>query len=100
MTEQEATITVTIQVGNTDNKLSQQEWSEFVKRIHVLIIERVWLLHFNGGSNWDDPWQNACWVVELDSKRPLSNLTDALKHCREVWNQDSIAITCGKTIFV
>lgn len=92
-------MTVVIQIGNSDNKLTQNEWAHFCVAAQLAIAPNVIRLHFKGGSDWDAAWQNACWVCELGS-----NSIDKLKSelstlCRQ-FSQDSIAITCGETEFI
>ena len=90
--------TATIQIGNTDNKLTQQEWSQFVEEMNkdISMLE----IHFSGFSLPDKPWQNACWVfcaseVIIDTLRKtiLPSLCKEFKH-------ESIALTVGDTEFV
>ena len=89
--------TVIIQIGNSDNKLTQKEWSEFVRCVDI--YSSVTDTHFRGVSNSDAPWQNACWVLEVEDynydglKRTIGNLESEFK-------QDSIAWTEGITKFI
>lgn len=95
------TKTVTIQIGNTDDKLSQARWSAFVTYIQNEIQGNVavWKIHFAGGSsNWL-PWQNYAWVLEIfEHYSPI--LKAYLVDAREEFGQDSIAWTEGETLFV
>lgn len=43
--------TVTILIGNADNKLTQQEWSEFVESMRPRILPLKDKSHFFGGPN-------------------------------------------------
>ena len=91
-------MTVVVQIGNSDNKLTQEDWSWFVSEIDDLIKDYKVQIHFRGGSSWDSPWQNACWVIEH-----ISNYNDFEKeitHIRKRYSQDSVAITYGETEFV
>jgi hypothetical protein len=91
--------TITIQVGNTDNKLTQQEWSEFVKSVDVQMGQHP--VHFRGGSSPDAPWQNYCWVIGVTAKffRP-EDFRNILRHLAKKYKQDSIAYTTGETEFL
>jgi len=40
--------TITIQIGNSDDKLSQASWSEFVERARQLISVHSRVVHFFG----------------------------------------------------
>lgn len=94
--------TITIQIGNSDDKLTQFEWSQFVyatigaigsERDHGLNI------HFHGLSTGDALWQNACWVVEMKLVR-FGPLQTKLNHIRKQYRQESIAWTEGETSFI
>jgi len=91
--------TATIQIGNTDDKLTQVEWSDFCEEVRLLIGFYALKIHFQGGSDWDTPWQNACWVCEIDGG-PTEQLENLLMNCREKYQQDSVAVTYGETVFV
>lgn len=91
--------TVTIQIGNSDNKLSQEVWSNFVDDVRCGIESIVHQVHFGGGSDWDAPWQNACWVCEIDGA-DTERLKQRLKESRVAFHQDSVAITFGDTILI
>lgn len=93
------TTTVTIQIGNSDNKLSQREWSDYAGRMRLTISRNVDLVHFSGGSDWDSPWQNACWVCEVETAM-IESLKKQIAHCRKNFNQDSVAVTYGETVMV
>jgi len=52
--------TVVIQIGNSDDKLTQLEWAKFVNDIKHLVNNHAKEVHFFGGSsNWEN-WQNTC----------------------------------------
>ena len=92
-------MTVTIQIGNTDNKLSQQEWAQYVADTRGLINRYCTAIHFFGGSsNWE-VWQNVAWVFEIDESSCLK-MKYELKSLRSRFLQDSIAITEGTTQFI
>lgn len=56
---------VCILIGNTDNKLTQQEWSRFVEAMQEAIKQHAFCTHFCGASEGWRPWQNMCWVVQI-----------------------------------
>lgn len=90
--------TVVIQVGNTDDKLSQREWSAYIKQVRGVVGSHCGQVHFDGGSSCDSPWQNLCIVAEIyDPDRQA--LLDNLKRVRRLFNQDSVAVIFGEVIF-
>lgn len=91
--------TVIIQIGNTDNKLTQTEWAHFVEAIRRLVTDHARRIHFGGGSSYDDPWQNACWVAEVTDSS-IDAFRQALTETRNSFQQESVAFTVGETEFV
>lgn len=91
--------TVVVQLGNSDNKLTQAEWSEFVSYVRDAIGESSINIHFDGGSRYDAPWQNACFVSEVCDEH-LAQLKSDLECYRKMYRQDSVAVTIGDTLFV
>jgi hypothetical protein len=88
----------TIQIGNSDDKLTQSEWSEFVSAVQDLIMDLQYNVHFHGCSIGSAPWQNACWVVELTNDgRELKRMLARLAFD---YQQDSIALTIGEVQFI
>lgn len=88
--------TVIIQIGNSDDKLSQQKWSEFWSEIHASIQKITSQIHFAGLTCSNAPWQNACWVCVINDNI-LESLIRILLDISRNYNQDSIAITLGET---
>lgn len=90
-----------IQIGNSDDKLSQKEWAEFISNIDQVLQNWQVGLHFHGYSLPDKPWQNACWVFEVDNDlMGLDDLKAELAYIARQFRQDSIAVTLGDTEFV
>jgi hypothetical protein len=94
-----STTTITIQIGNTDNKLSQSMWAHFCEAMKHAVRKHAQAVHFQGGSDWDAPWQNACWVAEV-SVHHTAALEKELNTIRKAFQQDSAAITYGQTKFI
>lgn len=90
-------MTVVIQIGNTDNKLTQQEWSQFILEMREVIHQYLGTVHFFGGSATYEPWQNVCWVVEVNSLDAFCKEATVL---RQKYKQDSVAVTVGNTEFI
>lgn len=91
--------TVVIQIGNSDDKLKQSEWSVFVSSIDEKVREIAYQVHFSGHSYGAAIWQNACWVIEMEESFVPFFLKE-LTLIRERFKQDSVAVTIGETIFV
>ena len=92
-------ITVTVQIGNSDNKLTQDEWAMYVKEVQRAINYYCPDVHFFGGSpNWER-WQNVAGVVN-SGDHGLTQLAKRLVEIKEKYRQDSIAWTQGNTAFI
>jgi hypothetical protein len=96
-------MTVVIQIGNSDNKLTQSEWADFVKQISDL-LHLGWLndrlrVHFQGFSASDSPYQNACFVIE-EQENLRDFLLPSLTEIRKTFRQESVAVTFGDTAFL
>jgi hypothetical protein len=92
--------TLTIQIGNSDDKLTQVEWSAFVSAIRQeSILKNCVQIHFAGAPRNDERWQNFCFVVECQPEQ-VAPLKASLTDIRKVFNQDSVALTIGETEFV
>ena len=91
--------TATIQIGNSDNKLTQQEWSGYWAAMELEITHIATERHFSAGSPCECPWQNYCWVVLIEETN-IPALHNRLRVVRERFRQDSVAVTVGETQFV
>jgi hypothetical protein len=91
--------TATVCIGNTDNKLTQQEWSDFCGSVSADVGMFATEVFFKGFSNPDSMYQNACWVFSILPNR-ISGLQANLKHVRSVYKQDSVAFVIGSTEFI
>lgn len=88
--------TLVIQIGNSDNKLSQREWKDFCNYIHKSVEEYSNRIHFSAPSvGWAD-WQNAAWIFSIHDKNVSYLLVD-LENIRIMFRQDYIALTIGTT---
>lgn len=89
--------TYVVQIGNSDDKLTQKKWSEFIEEVDDLILHWSYRTHFAGFSNPEAAWQNTCWVFMIaDPKR----IKDGLQKIKAKYHQDSIAWTEGTTEFI
>ncbi len=86
---------VYVSAGNSDDKLSQAEWSAFIRDIEHSLPSGGWVRrHGNWRSLPDDPWQNACWCVEINDAVAETSTVAMKKQLAFIatsWNQDSIA---------
>lgn len=90
--------TVVIQIGNSDDKLSQLMWSAFIKAVAGAVYAHATQIHFSGYSDPSETWQNAAWIFEI-SEEESQRLWGEMKVLASLYNQDSIAWTEGVTVF-
>ena len=91
--------TISILIGNSDDKLSQKQWAEFVDNVEFWIKKFCSSIHFSGGSANNLPWQNYCFVFEVEADKEIW-IKANLAEIKIKYNQDSIAWIDGQTIFL
>jgi hypothetical protein len=98
--------TAVISIGNSDDKLKQEEWSQYVSDVHDFIMRWRFPIYFHGLSVGSAPWQNACWILDARDLfgEPGGMAIDILRKELHVlakkYKQDSIALLLGDTEFV
>ena len=91
--------TITIQIGNSDDRLSQERWCFFVSDVEMAVLDVNCQVHFAGSPSASARFQNAAWVITLpDSKIPI--LKEKIAVIRAKYLQDSAAWTEGETQFI
>lgn len=88
-----------ISIGNSDDKLTQARWAEFVEQVSDTLHDHTYTRHGEWFSVPSAPWQNACWCVELlpqDAERLKFALADDAK----AFDQDSIHWLAGDGEFL
>lgn len=89
---------IAVSVGNTDNKLTQQDWNKFVEDV-IDAVGTYGKVHFFGGASTWAPWQNVAWIVEVAPK-DIDTLGDALTKIRKKYNQESVFIMVSEGMFI
>ena len=92
--------TITICIGNTDDKLPQARWSAYCAAISDILWENQADIQFYGHSLANATWQNATWVVITESEEQFNNIQTRLMTARQAYDQDSIAFVAGQTEFI
>lgn len=87
-------ITLCVSIGNTDNKLTQYEWAKFVRAVGELLQCYETMRFFFGGSETYAPWQNVCWLVQVNDAQ-LPEIKASLSGIRELYKQDSAFVLWG-----
>lgn len=87
---------VTFAIGNSDDKLSQADWSGLLGDVHTAADQAVIdgaHVHFMGYSAPGAPWQNALWAIDLGVHAEVVRgaLRVQLAELAGRYRQDSIA---------
>lgn len=91
--------TITIIAGNSDNKLKQVEWSDFVADLAKAIARHASAIHFSGGPDTVSHYQNFAFVVQIPPWAAKQIKRDVAR-VRAQHGQDSVAWIEGVTKFV
>lgn len=92
------TWTVVVQITNDDNRLTQQEWSQFVIKTDTMIRDDITMnILFFGGAHFASPYQGACWCLSLSDMLVIDELTKRLAKLARQFKQNSILMTSGNT---
>ena len=91
-------MSLVIQIGNSDDKLTQKQWAAFVLEVRDL-VEQSTQIHFWGASVNYEPWQNLCCVCDPGSHN-LEFVLERLTIIRKRYQQDSVAVVIGEPKFI
>lgn len=83
-------ITVYISIGNSDDKLTQVEWSTFCRQVQSIVYLESYRMHGEWFSDPTAPYQNMCWCVDV-AEPHITDLRSELKDLARRFKQDSIA---------
>lgn len=87
-----------VTIGNSDDKLTQQQWASFCYDLRSLVEDWTQQVHGNWVSAADSCWQNACmcFVVAAPSADQLQTVEilvrSDLRALAAQYGQDSIAL--------
>ena len=88
-------MTVTVCIGNSDDRLTQREWHLFYLDVDNVIDAHSSHIHFSGSPPSVSRHQNACWVFKTNVK--AKELQESLIRLCRLHKQDSIAWVEGET---
>lgn len=106
--------TVYVSIGNSDDKLTQAEWSMYYQRVDRVVRHAAATVYGAWVSPSAEPFQNACWAIELTAAtasadvvtrdgqvtHPQAWLRDRLAELATRYHQDSIAWADATTTFI
>jgi hypothetical protein len=87
----DAPVIVYISAGNSDDRLTQNRWSELCWNLHSEL--ELLSVRFLGewASDPVSPWQNACWAVEFESPERATQAKAMVACIGRSFGQDAIA---------
>lgn len=92
----------TVTIGNSDDKLTQKQWSKFLADITFLVQEVAEEVWFTGYSTPVAPWQNMLTSFQMNVQR-VPYVSKQLSILARKYKQDYIAFVAspvGNTIIV
>jgi hypothetical protein len=82
---------VYVSIGNSDDKLTQADWSDFYWGVDEKIRATTTKIHGAWQSVTSARWQNACWCIDVELPATRAYLKQQLKTLGNKYHQDSIA---------
>lgn len=92
--------TIYLAIGNSDDKLTQLEWSYFIKDVEDRVVPMATEVYGRWFSAPDDPWQNACWALQFKSVQRETEAEKIVTEIRKRYRQDSAAWSIAETRFI
>jgi hypothetical protein len=93
--------TIAIQIGNSDDKLTQKQWACFVLELRSQVDRCDCQIHFWGASVNYEPWQNLCCVCTVPDREGLmERFLRGITNIRKRFDQESAAVLIGETKFI
>lgn len=87
-------------IGNSDDKLSQADWSVFIEEFRTAMRRYAEQVYGNWLSEPSDRYQNACMAIEV-SPGSIGALKMDLGEVRKAYSQDSVAfVVAERTEFI
>ncbi|MGH3783157.1 MAG: hypothetical protein ACRDZY_08375 [Acidimicrobiales bacterium] len=91
--------TVHAAIGNSDDKLSQRDWSSYLEDFHLVMVTAATQVHGVWHSAPVSQFQNACIAAEV-APEALDGLRAALLSLRRRHRQESVAFNVSETELV
>lgn len=92
-------LSVCVTIGNSDDKLSQLDWSNFTYLVDHHVENTAWEIHFRGFTPSQSRYQTAAWTFTI-RKQETPTLRAGLAMLADKFKQDSIAWMSGPVEFI
>jgi hypothetical protein len=91
-----------VSIGNSDDKLTQQRWSDFTREVHEEVRAIASQIHGVWASLPMQPYQNMCFCFELglNADKDAKYLRGRFAELASEYQQDSIAWAVAETEFI
>jgi hypothetical protein len=89
---------IVVSIGNSDDKLTQKQWSEFAWEMDEMLRQNGKVHFFGGSPNWMR-WQNTAWIIECDPTG-FAKATGEIEVIRKKYNQESAFVLFGQGHFI
>lgn len=91
---------VYLSIGNSDDKLTQAEWSRYIAEMRDHLGGWAKVIHGTWFSHSGARWQNAAWCVEFGTGKSAQAAKDGATEIRRRYRQDSAAWAVAETEFI
>ena len=91
---------VYVSIGNSDDKLTQAEWSAFARQVRYELDTRSEVMHGAWFSAPYAPWQNACFCVAFATRDDATMAREVITEIRKAYRQDSVGWAVAETEFI
>lgn len=92
-------VNVYVSIGNSDDKLTQEEWARYAKFIEEQVRSACDQVHGVWFSHSASPWQNMCIAFDVQDQN-VWRLKAEIAAIGSIFKQDSVAWMQGKTEFL
>jgi hypothetical protein len=92
-------VTVYVSIGNSDDKLTQKEWADYLFEVDHSVMGHAAEVHGQWFSSPRSPFQNAGWCFEIGPEAAGSLRRSLARHAGR-FRQDSIAWAEAQTTFI
>jgi hypothetical protein len=82
---------VYVSIGNSDDKLSQAKWAEYILEVREVLRGSASKVLGEWYSASDSNWQNACFCITIPDQKIASEAKLKLTKIRKRFGQDSVA---------
>lgn len=89
-----------VSIGNSDDKLSQQNWARFQASVLNTIRTHADEIHGEWFSTPTSGYQNMCICYEASTLERQGHIRSDLRNLAQLFNQDSIALARALTEFI